>query len=200
MRIDQLDRFRSSDSREESSKEALGEKDEKVKKPEANREKITTTEIALFAGLLGLKAYVIYDNKRKEVQEAVNEAKKDFQTQPASVKEIAGGLLMRFGSLALEYQRERQEEKLKIKQKVLSSLQKIATEEERIDLLRDYEKLQNETINESLRSPRERAEMTEEEKTEIKTSIDPLAQAKQQAKQEVADFVKGLLGISRSKK
>ena len=85
-------------------------------------------------------------------------------------------------------------------QKVLSSLQKIATEEERIDLLRDYEKLQNETINESLRSPRERAEMTEEEKTEIKTSIDPLAQAKQQAKQEVADFVKGLLGISRSKK
>ena len=41
--------------------------------------------------------------------------------------------------------------------------------------------------------------MTEEEKTEIKTSIDPLAQAKQQAKQEVADFVKGLLGISRSK-
>ena len=143
---------------------------------------------------------MIYDNKRKEVQEAVNEAKKDFQTQPASVKEIAGGLLMRFGSLALEYQRERQEEKLKIKQKVLSSLQKIATEEERIDLLRDYEKLQNETINESLRSPRERAEMTEEEKTEIKTSIDPLAQAKQQAKQEVADFVKGLLGISRSKK
>ena len=50
---------------------------------------------------------------------------KDFQTQPASVKEIAGGLLMRFGSLASNIN-ENDKKKIKNKTKVLSSLQKIA--------------------------------------------------------------------------
>lgn len=40
---------------------------------------------------------------------------------------------MQFGSLALEYQREQQEQKLRIKQKFLSSLQKITSERNQMD-------------------------------------------------------------------
>ena len=199
MRIDRLDRFNPDEERNSKTnpKETDGEV---LKTPESTEKKVSATEIAVFAGLLGLKAYMIFDNKRKEIQGAVSEAKQDFQTQPTAAKEIAGGLLMQLGSLALEYQREQQEEKLKIKQKFLSSLQKITTEANQLDLLKDYERLQNEVIQESLRKPTERMSLAEEEENEFKATIDPITKARQQAKSRVTSFIDNLTDLSRSKR
>lgn len=198
MRISELGRFYPEGRKTPEQKESPEkEKEETAVTPEQAEKKITTAEAVIFAGLLGLKAYLIYDNKREKVKKAVDETKQDIQAQPVAAKEIVGGLLMQFGSLALEYQREQQEQKLRIKQKFLSSLQKITTEKNQLDLLRDYETLQNEAIQESLRKPLEKMGITEEEKIELKASMDPIAKAKQQAKSRSMSFINNLLDSSR---
>src|SRR3989344_9209612 len=109
MRISELGKFYPEKRKAEEQKEnPETEKDEISSTPEQAERKISTTEAIVFAGLLGLKAYVIFDNKREKVKKAVDEAKQDFQTQPVAAKEIAGGLLMQLGSLALESQHEPQ--------------------------------------------------------------------------------------------
>ncbi len=200
MRIDRLDRFHPKEEKDPETESKEKREDEIQKSPEyPEKKEISTAEAVVFAGLLGLKAYVIYDNKREKVKKAIDEAKQDFQTQPVAIKEIAAGLVMQLGSLALEYQREQQEQKLRIKQKVLSSLQKLATEKNQLDFLGDYETLQSEAIQESLRKPFEGVGMTEEEKVKLKVSMDPIAKAKQQAKSKVADFISSLIDSSRHK-
>lgn len=160
-------------------------------------EKISATEAVIFAGLLGLKAYVFYDSKREEIRRVVDETKQDLQAQPVAAKEIVGGLIAQLGSLVLEHQREQQEQKLRIRQKFLSSLQKIAIERNQLDLLKDYEALQGEAIQEYLRKPREKAKISGEEKAEFKALMDPVDSAKQQAKDKVMSFINGLLNSSR---
>lgn len=193
MRIDKLDRFH---PEEENQKIENPEKIQ-TEPPESTEtkpvpEKVGFVEAAMFVGLLGLKAYLVYDDKKEKLHKAVDAAKNDFQNQPGLTKEIAGGLVAEIGSLVLEYQREQREQKLIIKQKFLSSLQKLATERNQIDLLKDYETLQGEVIQESLTRPQKRTGLTEEEKNTHKLSADPIEKARQEARDKFKSFIKNL--------
>lgn len=176
--------------------ETTVETEGKSKGSQEGKEEISGAEILVGALLIGMKVKHFFDNKGSEIGKVFDEAKEDFKTQPTTYKEIIGRSILSFGSLVLEHEREQKEQRLEIKQKFLDSMHNIAAQQNQLEILDDYEKLQREAIVETAKSPRKRIGMSEEEKTKTRASIDMAGKTRnEEAKKQVEDFISGLLKL-----
>lgn len=153
-------------------------------------------DAVVFAGLIGLKAWLFYETNKPELQKITSEDKQDFLEQPAAVKEIAGSVAVQIGSLVLENQRKQLEQRLEIRQKFLNSIERITTAKHELELLVDYEMLQGETMREAFKKPQERMGLSKEGRAKFKSTMDPRERAKQRAKKKVGGFISNLIGLS----
>ncbi|MCX6719437.1 MAG: hypothetical protein NTZ38_03635 [Candidatus Taylorbacteria bacterium] len=183
-------KFPTEEDKPESGSEAISSPEESHE----NQETMGGVEAIVGTLILGMKIKRFFDSKGSEMGKVFDEAKEDFKSQPTALKEIMSNSIASFGSLVLEHQREQKEQKLKIKQKFLDSLQRINAQRDQLDVLDNFEKLQEEAITETANMPHEKVNASSESKRNFKSSIENSAQAKKEkAKSEVEMFVNGLL-------
>jgi hypothetical protein len=166
--------------------------------PEGKPEKVSGAEALLGTLILGMKVKRFFDSKGAEMGRVFDEAATDFKSQPTALREIIGNSVASFGSLVMEHQREQKEKKLQIKQKLLNSLQKMAAQRDQLDMLDDYERLQEEEIVSASQSgaERERAGIGEKERGDYKSSVDSAQKKKKDgARAQVGSFVSGLMSL-----
>lgn len=158
------------------------------------KEKLTGADAVVGTLMLGLKIKSFFDKKGAEMEKVFDEVKSDLKSQPSSLKDILSNSIASFSSLALEHEREQKEQKLKIKQKFLDSLQKIDAQLGQLDVLTDFEKIQNETIQDTKSTPHKKVDISEEEKRGFRSTMDASAQEKRdKALRDAGAFVGGLL-------
>lgn len=141
---------------------------ETKKSVETSPEKISTAETVVGAVLFGMKVKHFLDNKGPEIKGVVEEAKKDIQIQPTEIKPIIGNSILRLGSLLLDHAREQKEQKLEIRQKFINLMREVVAKGNQLEMLNDYERLQQETAAETLKSPVKITGLSEEEKTRLR--------------------------------